>query len=207
MSRPFRHHIMATMASYDLIVVLAQKLHPGWKLAPDLQRRLDHARDLYLADKAPLIAVSGRWVITYEAKGIVPPITEAECMKRYLIEQGVPANAILKEETSQDTIGNAYFIKQLVQERPGLRRLLIVCATPHLRRVCYIFDHVFGDSRHLSYGGIVPNDFPNSPAKEEEVLRKTKEFFGSMRRGDDSALEGMLYGERFWQVMIGRQKS
>jgi uncharacterized SAM-binding protein YcdF (DUF218 family) len=77
------------------IVVLGTAQFNGWP-GPVFQSRLDHALELWQAGYAPLIVVTG---------GKMPGdgYTEAEAARAYLLNAGVPPEAIISENAARDT--------------------------------------------------------------------------------------------------------
>ena len=47
-------------------------------------------------------------------KGADEPVSEAEAMRRYLLEQGIPEERILVEDRSRDTFENMKFSKEII---------------------------------------------------------------------------------------------
>ncbi|WP_442604029.1 YdcF family protein [Paenibacillus sp. KN14-4R] len=92
----------------DVGIVLGAAL---WKdvPSPGLAERLDHAADLYTKGVFSQIIVSGGM----DAGGM---ITEAEGMKRYLINKQVPESNISLEDRSTSTYENLLFSKQIMNE-------------------------------------------------------------------------------------------
>jgi uncharacterized SAM-binding protein YcdF (DUF218 family) len=90
--------------------------------------RITHAARLFHAGKATLIVVSGGrmpW------QPDVPP--EAERIGQVLESLGVPASAIVREETSTNTYENCMNSKALLDAR-GARDVLLVTSALHMRR-------------------------------------------------------------------------
>lgn len=79
----------------DAIVVLGAAQYDG-RPSPQLAARLDHALDLWNAGVAPVVMVTG---------GNQPGdrFTEAEASAAYLVERGVPAEAIMGEDEGHTT--------------------------------------------------------------------------------------------------------
>lgn len=79
----------------DAIVVLGAAQYDG-RPSPQLRARLDHALTLWEADVAPVVMVTG---------GKLPGdrFTEAEASRRYLVDEGVPDDAILMEDVGRTT--------------------------------------------------------------------------------------------------------
>lgn len=91
----------------DVGIVLGASLWND-KPSPGLQERLDHALKLYRAGCFPRIIVTGG----LDAGGAV--LTEAEGMRNYLVENGVPANEIYLDKTSRNTVENLRNAKRIM---------------------------------------------------------------------------------------------
>lgn len=116
----------------EVVLILGCKIW-GEEPSPALQARLDRALD-YLAELKeegiePLIVVSG-------GKGSDEPISEAQSMANYLMEQGVEAERILLEDQSTSTDTNLKLSLALLEER-GVEwhHMTIVSNNFHLARV------------------------------------------------------------------------
>lgn len=108
---------------------------PPWRLYPDLNSGADrmwHAARLYRAGKAPLVVLSGGTVHVEEG-------AEAEAMREFLVDLGVPATAMLLEGSSTTTTENAADTARLLLPR-GVRRILLVTSALHMRRARGLFE-------------------------------------------------------------------
>lgn len=94
--------------------------------SPGLRERLDLALWLYQQHYVPKLLVSGG---LSEGKRIA----EADAMKQYLLDNGVPREDILTEDQSHDTYQNLKNSKQ-VMEQHQLHSALIVSHGYHLAR-------------------------------------------------------------------------
>ena len=104
----------------------------------------EYAARLYKEGYAPLVLPSGRYSVKH---GVFlgsrsnaelypgPYHTEFQFMEDVLIKNGVPSDAILKEDRSQYTQQNAFF-SRAVTDRNGLtiKKAIIVCKAFHARR-------------------------------------------------------------------------
>lgn len=108
------YRILPRRRKYDYIIILGAGLQ-GTKPTPLLRGRIDKAVDLWnRQDGHGLFIVSG-------GQGADEEISEAEAMKRYLIEvRGVPADDIIKEDRSTTTLENLRNSKVIMDERCGL---------------------------------------------------------------------------------------
>jgi hypothetical protein len=71
------------------------------------------------------------------------PIFESANAARYLIHAGVPAESILTETCSYDTIGDAFFCRVIHTDLRGLRKLLVITSDFHLPRTEAVFKWIF----------------------------------------------------------------
>jgi uncharacterized SAM-binding protein YcdF (DUF218 family) len=119
-------------AMADFVVVLGAGLHDGDRVPPLLASRLDRARRVYQAlagrrEASPLLIVSG-------GQGHDERISEAEAMARYLIERGVPADHVLREDRSRTTEENLRFSHAIMSELKPDYRCLVVTNNFHVFR-------------------------------------------------------------------------
>ena len=103
----------------DYLIILGCAIRKDGTPTPLLRGRLDRAlafanRQEAETGKAPVFILSG-------GQGSDECVSEAECMRRYLAEQGVPVDRMLLEDKSTDTAENMAFSKKLILERlrPG----------------------------------------------------------------------------------------
>lgn len=109
----------------DAIVVLGAAQFNGVP-SQVFQARLDTAYELYRQGYAPTIIVTG---------GRLPgdQFTEAEAGKNYLVDRGVPADAILMENVSHNTAASFEGVRRILEPR-GIESLLLVSDGFHLYR-------------------------------------------------------------------------
>ncbi len=99
----------------DYIIVLGCAIRKDGTPTPLLRCRLDRAltfakRQEAETGKAPIFVLSG-------GQGADECVSEAECMRRWLTEQGVPEERMILEDRSTDTAENMAFSKKLILER------------------------------------------------------------------------------------------
>jgi uncharacterized SAM-binding protein YcdF (DUF218 family) len=109
----------------DVILVLGAAEYRG-KPSPVLQARLNHALLLYLQHDAPYILTTG-------GAGGDPDFTESEVGRAYLVEHGVPSEAIITEEGS--TTGQSVDAAAETMHRMGLHSCIVVSDGYHIYRV------------------------------------------------------------------------
>ena len=109
----------------EAIVVLGTAQYNGWP-GPVFRARLDRALTLWRDGYAPLIVVTG---------GKMPGdgYTEAEAAWNYLVEAGVPPEAILSETAASDTWESMQGVAALLQPL-GVDEVILVSDGFHLFR-------------------------------------------------------------------------
>jgi len=92
-----------------------------------LQKRLD----------IPIIVSGG--IVFKGKKG------EADIVKRFLIDLGVPSSKIIAEEKSRDTIENAKYTMEICQKR-NYKRPILVTSAYHMKRSIMSFEKIGADA-------------------------------------------------------------
>lgn len=108
----------------DAIVVLGAAQYDG-EPSPVFKARLDHARNLYLAEVAPLVVVLG-------GKQEGDRFTEGQAGTAYL-EQTLPANRVTGIKAGEDTLDSLQKLTGLAEERQ-IRKIVLVSDPLHLGR-------------------------------------------------------------------------
>ena len=103
----------------DFLIILGCGIRKDGSPTPLLRGRMARAlafaeKQAALTGKEPVFVVSG-------GQGPDEPIPESACMKRWLLEQGVPEERIVEEDRSTDTAENMRFSKEKILERGGGR--------------------------------------------------------------------------------------
>ncbi|MBM4072180.1 MAG: YdcF family protein [Planctomycetes bacterium] len=122
----------APACCYEAIVVLGGGLTPAappFLMEPDLSDAADrvwYAAQLFRRGVAPRIIVSGGSLVPISG----PATTEAEAMRRFLMDLGVPSEAIISEDKALNTIENIRNVRQMV----GEGRVALVTSGYHMLR-------------------------------------------------------------------------
>ena len=115
----------------DYIVVLGAAVY-GENPSITLQHRLEGAARYLEANPHTRAVVSG-------GQGKGEDISEAECMRRYLVEHGIEQDRILLEDRSTSTKENLAFSKAVIETDGGkVDRVVIVSSAYHLYRATKI---------------------------------------------------------------------
>lgn len=111
----------------DAIVVMGAAQYDG-RPSPQLQARLDHVVELWNEGLAPLVIVTG---------GNRPGdrFTEAESSRRYLVDAGVPDDAIVGEDEGTSSWESLQNVAARADEW-GVRSVVLVSDPFHSLRIC-----------------------------------------------------------------------
>lgn len=120
------------LPSAQAIVVLGGGMSPpgAGRPWPDLSAAADrvwHASRLFHAGKAPIVLMSGG------ADPAISPVSEAQSMRDFIVDLGVPNAAVLLEASSRNSRENAQFTAVLLRQRQ-IDRVLLVTSALHMRR-------------------------------------------------------------------------
>ena len=113
----------------DAIVVMGAAQYDG-RPSPLFAARLDHAIQLYRTGVAARLMVTG-------GKAFGDRTTEAATARAYAIAHGVPADAILGEDTSRTTLESIHAVGQVLRTN-GLANAVFVSDRPHMLRVLWM---------------------------------------------------------------------
>lgn len=148
----------------DAIVVLGAAQFNGVP-SQVFQARLDTAFHLYEQGYAPMIVVTGGRIYGDQ-------YTEAEAGKNYLVDRGVPADAILMENVSHNTSASFQGVERLLKPR-GVKSLLLVSDGFHL----YRSKMLARDAGFTAYG-YAAEDSPIRRGSATELRYMVRETFG-----------------------------
>lgn len=120
-------------APVDAIVVMGAAQYDG-RPSPQLQARLDHVVELWSDGSAPLVIVTG-------GKQPGDRFTEAEASRRYLVDRGVPASAIVGEESGRSSWESLRNVAESADEW-GVRTVILVSDPFHSLRIRLIAEEL-----------------------------------------------------------------
>ena len=104
------YKILTKKSNYNILIVLGCGLVNGERPSRTLAKRLDKTISVYKEHKEkPYIIVSG-------GKGNNEKISEAEAMKRYIVEKGIEENKIILEDNSKNTYENLKYSKEKINK-------------------------------------------------------------------------------------------
>ena len=155
-----------------IMIVLGCQVKP-WGPSILLQDRLDKALEYFEAHPDTVIVTSG-------AQGADEPSTEAAAMRDYLVERGVPAEQILLEERSTNTLENIRYSLDVLAEHgyDVTADIAVVSNGFHLARVRMIWGRVCGGTYNLSTLAAPSSHMPSRlKMYVREPLALVKSFF------------------------------
>jgi uncharacterized SAM-binding protein YcdF (DUF218 family) len=179
----------------DAVVVLGGGVEADGSLPPVSRTRVVRAVELFRAGVAPRIILSGRCGLTAP----VPEITEAAAMAAYARDHGVPSEALLLEEDSRDTLGNAYFTRESFLVPNGWYSIRVVTSDFHLSRAAWVFRKILGARYDFSFAsapsGLSPRELILRALEECKLSIFLNEWLEAVQEGDEHALERLMEHE------------
>ena len=98
----------------DFVIILGCGIRKDGTPTPLLCGRIDRA--IAFAKRQKEETGKDLFFITSGGQGTDEVISESACMKRYMVEQGIPADRIFEEDRSTNTFENMKFSKEIIQE-------------------------------------------------------------------------------------------
>ncbi|HEV2150127.1 MAG TPA: YdcF family protein [Longimicrobiaceae bacterium] len=189
------HHPVEPSPPADAIVVLSGGVGPDGSLPVLSRTRVERAAQLFHGGIAPRMVMSGRCGLTAPE----PAVTEAAAMAAYARELGVPEEALLLEEESRDTLGNAYFTRERLLRPGGWTSIRVVTSDFHLSRAAWVFRKVLGPHYDFSFvsaaSGLSPRELIDRALEECRILIFLNEWLQALEDGDDHALDRLMEHE------------
>lgn len=161
--------LLPHVKKFDYIIIHGCGLAGGERMTKLLSNRVDKAIELYRkCKKKPMIIPSG-------GQGGDEKISEAEAMRRYLLEHGIPEEQILPEDRSTTTMENLRNSKEIIDGREGGKRTALVSSNYHMYR-CLSYAKKAG-LRCVGVGAKVALYFwPSALIREFVAVFLTKKF-------------------------------
>lgn len=176
----------------DCILVIGAGITKYGELTQIGRSRVEKAVSSYKSNISSRILFSGRHS---HRLNFIPPRTEAQAMREYALNLGVKPEHAYIEETSMDTLGNAYFSKQFFL-RYNWKNILIVTSNFHLARTQYLFRKVYGREFNFeivpSLTFLPPEDLLRHMDLEAQTIDSFKSQLDQINDGDDIAVKALL---------------
>jgi uncharacterized SAM-binding protein YcdF (DUF218 family) len=180
----------------DALVVLGRGVDPDGALPLLAKQRVRRAAELFAWGVAPRMIFSGRCSLMTE---IDPPRTEAAAMAEYARSLGIPTRALILEEESRDTIGNAYFVLRRFLEPNDWMSIRVVTSDFHIQRTAWVFQKVLGLGYDVAFSPS-PSELDHATiaarAREEsDISTFLMNWIGGISDGDPIGLARMIWQE------------
>ena len=186
--------------SKDAVIVLSHSLTPQRELTEESRLGVDTGLEILAKGGAKYIVMNGgpgrfseKEQGLYVPRGTHP--VHSEAMAQYAIQRGVPLEKIAIQDFSSDTVGEAYFGKEMVLLPNNFLENIIVTSDYNIPRVREIYAKILGDPFQTDYLGI-PTTLADVPGEEVRVRKSLETFrnqFRQVRDGDSAAIEAVLY--------------
>jgi uncharacterized SAM-binding protein YcdF (DUF218 family) len=124
-SRIYLYRNAGSDAPADAAIVLGAAVW-GSEVSPVFRERINHGIHLYRKGQVRKLIFTG-------GQGSRGEASESSSARRYALQSGMPADAILIEEKSHTTYENLMYAKQLADAQ-GVRKVLIVSDPLHMKR-------------------------------------------------------------------------
>lgn len=117
-----RNLTAAQAPARDVAIIFGAEMYPSGRPSPYLRARLDLGAELYRGGLAKVLVVSGDNAPEHNR--------ETTNMKRYLVDQGVPAERVVEDEHGLDTYDTCVRAREVF----GVTEALLVSQRYHLHR-------------------------------------------------------------------------
>lgn len=188
--RPMRREHAA-----DAIVVLGGGVEADGELPRLAVARVERAVEAFRAGVAPRIILTGRCGLA----STPGPVTEARAMADAAIRLGVPEEAVLLEEVSRDTLGNAYFVRETYLEPNRWTSIRVVTSDFHLSRAAWCFRKILGPAYDFSFvsaaSGFGPAELIQRALEECKISIFLNEWLAAVQEGDEQAIDRLMAQE------------
>jgi uncharacterized SAM-binding protein YcdF (DUF218 family) len=193
--------------TYDVIILLgSQPDLVTWEFPGQVHACVDRTRELLAAGRAPYVITSGKWSIAVDTLRLQQPFRECDALADLLIAQGVDPSKILKEEHSQDTISNLYYLKTGLLLPRGMKHVLFVVADFRIPRLQFLCERILGPDYVVDFEPIKSQ--PSASYNEPQTFKLQKDFLEPMQPGDHEWLTDKFFSAPMYQQMakLDRQK-
>ncbi len=122
-------------------------------------------------------------------------------MAAFAKKLGVPSSALLLEEESRDTLGNAYFVRRNFLDPNGWHSIRIVTSDFHLSRAAWVFRKVLGAAYDFSFvsapSGLSNRLLIERALEECRISIFLMEWMQRVIDADEPALDHIIHDEHY----------
>ena len=149
----------------DYVIVLGARLY-GDIPSPSLQERLNAAREYLIENNDIKVVVSG-------GQGIDEDVSEAQAMKKYLVDNGIENDRIILEDKSTTTFENLKMSVDKIMEVYDKENLSVLIATNRY--------HVFRSKLLAKRLGLMPYGLPAKSPPTTVLFSYVREYFAVIK--------------------------
>lgn len=113
---------------FDYVIIHGAGIRKDGTVTRLLAERCDKAVTVYRRDPTP------PYLIPSGGQGSDEVCSEAEAMKKYLTQNGIPEEKILMEDRSSTTMENVLYSRDIINSRPGRKYTALVTSNYHVYR-------------------------------------------------------------------------
>ena len=180
----------------DAIVVLGTTLDDNGSLPAHGRQRVERAARVYAQGVAPRVIFSGQCGLGVD---VPPACSEASAMAEFAVALGVPREAVLLEEESRDTIGNAYFVARRHLEPNGWSSVRVITSDFHVPRTSWVFERILGPDYDVAFSPAtteLDGTIISARARAEgDITTFLMEWIGGIPAGDRDAVDQFIRGQ------------
>jgi uncharacterized SAM-binding protein YcdF (DUF218 family) len=167
----------------DAVIVLANLMSQTGELNAESAARAIKAVEVFHELDARFLVTCG-WAYREDS-----PINISDALKSYIVSRfDLPADVVLSETGSRDTVGDAVFSKVKYALPLGWRRICVVTSQYHVARTREIFSFVYGDAYEVSVVGAEVAEGQPTEDGEASSIAAFRQTFVGIAPGDDSEI-------------------
>jgi len=163
---------------HDCIIVLSNEMDKNGNLNLESISRIQLACKYFFNDPTKTLITCG-WNYRKDSSLFIGNV-----VKDYAIKLGVPKDKIITELNSRDTVGDAFFTKQIISTNKEWNNLLIVTSEYHVKRSSRIFNFIYGCKYTIKVVGCIGFISPENMVSENKSLEAFEETFKNTEAGN-----------------------
>lgn len=174
----------------DSIIVASHEVTIDGKLSEESKLRVEKAVELFRQGVSNFIIMNGG---PDRTKEFTDPLV-CDVMKDHALGLGVSDKNILTQNFSYETVGEAYFVKELILAPKDWKNNIIVTSDYHIPRSEIIYRRILGPKYTTEFVGVILDSVDQKILDHElESLEIFMLRFGDIAPGDSPAIEEAVY--------------
>lgn len=180
------------------VVVLGNQLQSE-EIHDRLQGRMDVGIEVLRSTNSEYLVLSGA-----QTNPDVP-YAECEVMRDYAVTQGVDEDRIRLDDQAEETVGNGYFTRLIVEDLDAGNTIRVVSSCYHMKRAQFVFEQCYGPGYDIVTDDCYETCIPADELHEEESLEQAREFFDPVTRGDIEAIKERLIEAHYYYDWLAEE--